>query len=233
MDKSTQEEYLAQPLQTNKKQYKISVTFLAGYNGTFNVQNSNNKFYFKKILIEKDFIQITIPSGAYGLEKLNKEIRRIIIDKGHYSDDDCPFTIKPNFSTLGSIIEINPPAMIGFVYDDSVRNLLGFHETMLIKEYNQSDIPVDILSFDNIFIHTDIALGMIFKGKRSGIIHNFTRDVSPGYRYIEKFRGGIQWYIIESKDFISSINFKFENEIGEIVSFNGQSITFRLSIREV
>ena len=93
MDKSTPEEHLAQSLQTNKKQFKISVIFLSGYNGTFNVQNSNNKFYFKKTLFEKDFIQIKKPSGAYILENLNKEIKRIIIDKDHYSEDDYPFTI--------------------------------------------------------------------------------------------------------------------------------------------
>ena len=32
---------------------------------------------------------------------------------------------------------------------------------------------------------------MIIDGKRTGIIHNFTMDVDPGYRYIEKFRSGI------------------------------------------
>ena len=39
MDKSTQEEHLSQPLQTNNKQFKIAVTFLTGYNGIFNVAN--------------------------------------------------------------------------------------------------------------------------------------------------------------------------------------------------
>ena len=74
---------------------------------------------------------------------------------------------------------------------------------------------------------------MIFKGKRSGIIHNFTMDVDPGYKYIEKFRGGVSWYMLETKDFTSSINFKLKNENSQLVSFNGQSITFRLSIKEV
>ena len=74
---------------------------------------------------------------------------------------------------------------------------------------------------------------MIFKGKRTGIIHNFTMDVDPGYKYIEKFRGGIQWYMMEIKDFISSVNLKLKNENGNLVSFNGQSVTFRLSIKEV
>ena len=58
-------------------------------------------------------------------------------------------------------------------------------------------------------------------------------EFDPGYKYIGKFRGGVQWYIIESKDFIPSISFTLKNENGKLVSFNGQSITFRLSIKEV
>ena len=39
MDKSTHEEHLFQPLQTNNKQFKIAVTFLTGYNGIINITN--------------------------------------------------------------------------------------------------------------------------------------------------------------------------------------------------
>ena len=58
MNKSTHEEHLSQPLQTNNKQFKIAVTFLTGYNGIFNVTNSNKKFYFKKSIKDDDLIQI-------------------------------------------------------------------------------------------------------------------------------------------------------------------------------
>ena len=58
-------------------------------------------------------------------------------------------------------------------------------------------------------------------------------DVDPGYKYIEKFRGGVLWYMMESKDVISSICFKLKSENNQLVSFNGQSITFRLSIKEI
>ena len=74
---------------------------------------------------------------------------------------------------------------------------------------------------------------MIFKGKRSGIIHNFTVTVSPGYKYIERFHGGINWYMMQTKDIISSIYFKLKIEYNELVSSNGQSITFCLSIKEI
>ena len=234
MGKSKLEEHLSQPLQTNNKQFRIEVNFLSVYNGIFNVTKSNKKFYFKKPPINEDFIQIIISPSTYELESLNDEIKRINIDEEYFTESDYPFLIKPNFSTLGSIIEIQqqgPPN--GFVFNESIGNLLGFDETIIYKDYNISPNPVDILLFDNIFIHTDIAQGMIFKGKRSAIIHNFTTDIEPGYKYIEKFRGGRQWYMMETKDIISNINFKLKNELDELLSFNGQSITFRISNKEV
>ena len=235
MDKSTHEEHLSQPLQTNNKQFKIAVTFLTGYNGIFNCSNAKNKFYFTKSISDKDgFVQITIGPGVYELESLNNEIKRIIVDEEHYTEANYPFTIKPNFSTLGFIIEISTQGpVITFVPDDSIRDLLGFNRTTIFEEYNLSPNPVDILSFDNISFECNIAQGMIFRGKRSGIIHNFTMDVDPGYKYIEKFRGGVQWYMVESKDIISSICFKLKNENNHLVSFNGQSLTFSLSIKEI
>ena len=58
-------------------------------------------------------------------------------------------------------------------------------------------------------------------------------DVDPEYKYIQKFCGGVQWYMMESKDITSSICFKLKNENNKLVSFNGQNITFRLSIKEI
>ena len=190
MDKSTHEEHLSQSLQTKNKNFEIAVTFLPAYNGIFNVTDSNIKFYFKKALIDEDFIQSRIPEGAYEIESLDDGIKRIIIDEGHYTEANYPFKIKPSFSTLGSFVEIHPQGpIIGFVYDDSIGNLLGFNEIKLWEVFNLSPNPVYSLSFDNIFIETDLAQGMIFRGKRSGNIHSFTMDVDPGYKYIEKFRG--------------------------------------------
>ena len=154
---------------TNNEQFKKAITFLTVYNSIFNVANSNSKFNFKKSIFDEDFIQISIPNGAYKIESLNNEIRRTLSDKEYYTEANYPFTIKPNFSTLGSNIEIQlQEAVIGFVFNDSIANLLGFKETLLYKEYNLSHNPADTLSFDNIFLETDIAQGMTFRSKMSG-----------------------------------------------------------------
>ena len=161
------------------------------------------------------------------MEALDKELKRIIISEEHYTQANYPFKIKANFSTLGSISEISPQGpIISFMFNDSMRDLLGFNARILYEENKLSPDPVNIISFNNFFLDCDIAQGMILKGKRTGIIHNFTMDVSPGYKYIEKFRGGVQWYMVESKYIISSIRLKLINENNQLVSFNGQSITF-------
>ena len=144
-----------------------------------------------------------------------------------------PFTIKPNFLTLGSVIEISTEGpVITFVPDDGTRDLLGFKKTTIYEEYNLTPNPDDFLSFHNIFFDINIAQGMIFRSKRNGIILNSTTGVDPGYKQIENFRGGVQWYMIESKENNITSCFKLKNENNEQVSFNGQSITLRLSIKE-
>ena len=165
---------------------------------------------------------------------MNKETKRIITEEEHYTEVDSPFTIQPTFSTLGSIIEISIPGpVITIAPDDSLGDLLGLNGTTIHEEYNLSPNPVEFLSFDNFFLECDVAQGMIFKGKRSGIILKFTMDVDPGYKYTENFRVGVQLYMTESKVFISSVCFKLKIENNQILSFNGQSITFRLTIKEI
>ena len=58
-------------------------------------------------------------------------------------------------------------------------------------------------------------------------------DVDPGLKDVEKIRGGNQWYMMESEDFISNFIFRLKNENGNLVSFNCQNITFRLSIKGI
>ena len=74
---------------------------------------------------------------------------------------------------------------------------------------------------------------MNFETKRCRIFKSFTVDVDPGYQYIGKSRGGVKWYMMQSKVFVSSISFKLKNENVGLASFNGLSITFRLSMKDV
>ena len=112
---------------------------------------------------------------------MRKEIKRITNIEGHFNEVVYLFKNKPNFSTLGFIMEYSrQEPLICFIPDDSIRALLDSIASTICEEYNVSDNPVGILSFDIIFNETDIAEGMIFQGIRSGIVDNFTMDVDTG-----------------------------------------------------
>ena len=96
---------------------------------------------------------------------MNNEYRRRILEEGYFTEEDYPCTIKTNFSILGSIIEIaRQEQKISFLPDDSIGDILGFDAVTIYEKYNLSHGPVDILSFDNVFVECDIAHGKILRG---------------------------------------------------------------------
>ena len=132
-------------------------------------------------------MRISILEGAYDIESLNDEMKRIIIEEGHFTQANFPFTFKPNFSTLGSFVETSrQKPLLSFSPCDSKRNLVRFNADILYEEYNLSHNPVDNLSFDNTLLECGIAQRNIFKVKRSAIAHEFTIDVDPGHEYTGK-----------------------------------------------
>ena len=88
MDNSTHEELSSQPVQTNKKQFKIADTFLTGCNGNFNLTNKNNKFHFTVSFNDAYCSRITIPAGAYEVESLHVEIKRLIFKDGYFTEEN-------------------------------------------------------------------------------------------------------------------------------------------------
>ena len=70
-----------------------------------------------------------------------------------------------------------------FTPDDSIRDFLGLTPKVIYREYILSDFSDDNLSFENIFLEPDKAQGLLFKGKRSSIIHRWTMTINPGYEY--------------------------------------------------
>ena len=95
-------------------------------------------------------------------------------------------------STLAPTLEISSNItdnQLCFTTNDSIGDLSEIKPFVIHYEYNLSDNPVDILSFDNIFLETDSAQEMIFKRDGSGLIHNLPTDVDPGYIIFENFWG--------------------------------------------
>ena len=54
MKKSTHEEHLTQPIQTNNNQFKLPVIFSTGYKCLFNVKDKNIQLFYAKSVTDKD-----------------------------------------------------------------------------------------------------------------------------------------------------------------------------------
>ena len=100
-DKPIHQEHLSQTLQFNIKQIRVPIIFLNEYNGILNFTNKNDKFIFISIFEGAEYNVLTIPPGAYEMESLDKEIKRIVIKEVSFKEEDYPLKIKSNFSTLG------------------------------------------------------------------------------------------------------------------------------------
>ena len=122
------------------------------------------------------------------MESLSNEIERNNIKKGCFTTEIYPFTITPNFSTLGGFIEIKANfigSRISFLHDDSRRELLRFDSVVIYEQYNLSHNPVEILSFDNMFTETNIAQGMTFQIDLQQFLINLRWTLIP---VIDKFK---------------------------------------------
>ena len=144
-------------------------------------------------------------------------------------------TIKSNFSTLGSLSEIEPERgwQVSFVKDDTTsRDLLGFRAAVLHDEYNLSDRPADIFSFGNFFLETDFAQKKRLSDEDVQE-HFIVSLLDPAYKNVQNFRRENQWFMMETKEHFQKSAFNSKKENGNLASFNGQLVTFRLSINEV
>ena len=50
---------------------------------------------------------------------------------------------------------------------------------------------------------------------------------------MEIFTAAFLWFMMECKDFFWTFSFRLKIEDGRLVSFNGQCVTFRLSVTEL
>ena len=89
-----------------------------------------------------------------------------IEEEGYNTEEDYPFKIEPNVSTLSSIIEIETGRgwQISCVQDDTLRGILGFKPSVIHDKSILSDNPVNKLSFDKNFVKTSKVRGWFFKG---------------------------------------------------------------------
>ena len=199
------------------KSYVLGLVELLTFNSIPNIDIGNNKFYVGEHIL-------TLPTGSYEIDDIEKELKEQLKLK------NISFNLKPNNSTLRSIIECSHD--IDFTPKDSIANLLGFSNRILkSNEKHTSENPVHILKVNTLRVECNITTGAYINGQKVHTIHEFFPSVPPGYKIIE-----VPSHVIYLPVAVKSINhlrLSIVDQDGHSVNFRGEVISVRLHIKQV
>ena len=213
------------------KSYEAALLSLDTYNSIPNISEGKNNIFSYSSDNGKTWKTITFFTGAYELTAINNEVERQMIANGDASE--TPINITANISRLTSIVNIkNPDYKVNFGVENSIGSVLGFGPVVIGYGYNESPNIVNIMQVNSIIVNIDIIMGSYIKGLPSPAIYSFYPNVGPGYKIIERPNPSLIYYPLSRHD-ISRIRVWLTDQDGNLIDLRGETITVRISIREV
>lgn len=195
-------------------EYECGLLFFSALNSIPNVNNNRNVFIYGDN-------KLILPCGTYDLYDINEYLNDNM--KNAY------IQLIPNNNTLTCSLYCSET--VNFDADSSIGPLLGFSNTLLeANKWHESPNQVNIQPVSVIRVECDLVQGSYINGLPSHIIHEFTPNIPPGYRYIEVPKKVI--YFPVNKINISSINIKILDENGKCIDFRKENILVRIHLRK-
>jgi hypothetical protein len=201
------------------KTYVVGLTNFETFNAIPNIEDHNNKFYFGE-----DGECITIPTGSYEIDDLNKYLQNELQKK------DISFHLYANMNTLKSVIKSTTDIIFK---KGTVGDILGFNDNIIKGDGypKASDRPAEIIKVNSLCVDCSIAEGSYLNGQPVHIIHQFFPNVPPGYKIIESPQNII--YFPVTTQTIDKITIKLFDQNLDLVNFRKEIVTIRLHIKEV
>lgn len=234
---STITNFFDRPILDPKKNYELAMLSLETYYSLYNIQTTNNNFrYSTDSGATWNLIEIT--PGAYGLTALNNEVQRLMKAAGHWDSagEEYYITIRPNTNTLRTVLEItNTDYRVDFQDSSNPGNfraILGFSEAIYFEPYQESQVTANIQPVNSIRVNCSDVQGSYNNTRESRCIHSFFPTSAPGSKIVEnpflKVYQPLTPYIG-----MNSITIWLTDQNDQSISFNGETISVNLHIREV
>lgn len=195
------------------RDYSIALIDLEFYNSLCNVYESCNMFYYGDRVI-------TIPTGAYEIEQLEKYLQEKL--------GEDALSITPNIPTQQAVIRTKK--VIDFKKPDTIGPMLGFGQrTLLPGGVHLSDSQVEITKVVAIMVDCNLVTGAYFNGTEYHTIHMFPPTTPPGYKIIEIPRNVL--YLPVKTKVIDNITVKLTDQDGRPLDLRNETVTVRLHLK--
>ena len=221
------------PLELNpNRSYEVALQYFSTSNFLTNITAENNRFVYSNDG-GKNWLTITLESGAYEISILNSEIRRQITQSSGATSQVNAIEIGIILSTFKSFINITSPTLqVDFTKTKTFRDMLGFKSQILKQGYNISNDTVQITTTSAILIHCDIVSGSYINGKEGNVLYSFPAYTVPVGAKINVMVASLL-YLPINRTTISNIYFQITDEEGRVLDFKNEEISIAIHVRQV
>jgi len=178
---------------------------------------------------------ITITPGLYTIDDLNAYIQSVMLANGDFTVvggvNTFDITLTPNYNTFKLRVSISGGYQVDFTVGN-LNQLLGF--TQIIVTTTQEGLNnVNITNgVDRIIVHCDAVSGTYKSGLASDVLFSFAIDGKPSSLItIEPYH--LIYLPINKSGYLDRLRMYITDNLGRRINFNGETITYSLSLRQM
>lgn len=225
---SSLQAYFFPPIELEKNvDFVCGLVDFLSYNSIPNVNESNNKIYFEKKIVNQkthllDYDFVSIAQGSYEID----EIISVLINE--LAKKNVKLELSANKNTMRSHLKCDHK--LNFEYNSTIGSLLGFHKILEPNQFHVSDSVIKISNVNIIRIVTNITSGAYSNGKVVHTIHEFYPSVATGYKIVEVPKNIIYLPVVARK--ITNLTVNIVDQDNNPIDFQSEIITLRLHIKK-
>ena len=198
----------------------------------FNIsQNLGNNILGYKTAAGNPTKQVVLPDGNYNVTDMNNYFQAQMKANGDYDQTNNTYyiTISANVNALKTQVTISNNYVLDLTVS-SIWQLLGYNGPLTISASGLSPNLINISNVNAILIHCSIVEGSYYNGNPSDILYMFVPNTSPGqYMTVQP---NVPTYMRVLPDTIRDITMYVTDNLGNLLDFNNQPITYYLLLRE-
>ena len=203
--------------------YKIGLIWLTCYNTIYNITNENNSYTIDNVV--KKF-----EPGAHEISNINKLFGGD--NKSEKLLPDQKIGVFVDVSTSKCIMKIKEGSVLKFDEKSFFHTILGFKKGEYKSGEHKSDNIIQITNITSMNVECDIVDGSYINGEKTNILYSwpsFTVDI--GYKFLEK--PNPITYLPVIRKLIDSIHIRIIDNNGNLINFNGETISINLELTQV